>query len=214
MCFFVHIKWLERNIYFHDNQRFGEKGQLLCILYPFCTTPILSIRENFQRSTPKSKPTSMFVPPLQCVDVPPPHTDSIFWYFMHLTPASTNSFKGLYLTKNYAKPIGPRRMVSRTFCLTINYLLMMTDQYPKVILCNYLLVKIWQSDKWMVNMGAKCSFYTRDLIRILICLFGFFSPFFLTYSQLLPAKVTYTDYRNINVNVSEQIKLPIKELIL
>lgn len=80
------------------------------------------------------------------------------------------------LTKNYAKPIGHRRMN-----LLANNKLFVDDDWPvpKIVLHNYLLIKTWQNNNWMAKMGAKCSFYTRDLVRILICVLEFFSPFFL-----------------------------------
>ena len=86
------------------------------------------------------------------------------------------------LTKNYAKPAGPKRMVSRTCWLTIKCLLIMIHLYSWVVVCNYLLVILQRND--VVNVSAKCLFNTGNLITALaFCLFGFLTPFFSMHSH-------------------------------
>lgn len=63
------------------------------------------LRENFLRSSSLIQTyIHICAPSAVCVYGPSSCWFTVLWYFMHLTPASTNSFKGLYLTKILQSP--------------------------------------------------------------------------------------------------------------
>lgn len=158
---------------------------------------IVPLRENFWRSTPKFRPICVFAQPLQCVCVPP----SSHWFSLLVFPALTNSSKGLYLIKIMQGPLDLEGWYQELAGSQQNicfWWLICIQRLSYVIVC---LWKLDKNDKWMVNISAQCSSYIGDLIRILICLFAFFSPFLPVYSHRQPKLSTQT-YRNKIVSVS------------